>query len=168
MKHLDTFKQKILDKELVNYSSKSSSLQKMRELIEEGANVNYCDINGDTPLMKSSLSLFYSGIKLLIESGADVNIQNRNGETAFLIIVDLPSYIVVKNLNNIKKIIDLFINNNANLNIKNKKGYDIFDYLKNYKFMPNDKNVLNDYIKNNFPKKYEEYSIIKNSEKYNL
>lgn len=152
-----------LNLELVYYSSKTSSLQKMRELIDNGADVNYNDINDGTPLMRAATAMFYSGVKLLIENGADVNIKNRYGETAFFRIMCLPLSTIMKNKDKIKKIIDLFIINNVDLSEKNKGGNDIFAYLD----LDRHTN-LRGYIKDKFPNQYNEYIMKKEAEKYNL
>jgi hypothetical protein len=142
---------------LLKFSANSSSLQKMRELIEEGADVNYNDINDGTPLMRASTSMFYSGIKLLIEKGADINIKNRNGDTAFLRMLHLPLSTIMKNENVIKKIIDLLIINGVNLSEKNKFGNDVFSYFDLLK-----STNLRKYIKDKFPEQYEYYLMEKN------
>ena len=39
MRHIKTYTQKELDEDLLKYSQNNSALQKMRELIKDGANI---------------------------------------------------------------------------------------------------------------------------------
>jgi hypothetical protein len=159
----DVYKQDILDEELLKYSENKASLEKMRELIKAGANVNCTGFDYDTPLINASKKIFYSGIKLLIDNNADVNLTNKFNETPLTIISQLPQYTINKHKNIINKIIDLFIENNINLNIKSKGRGNIYNYTAlDY----ND--YIKEYIKNNYPEKYEEYLMIQNRDKYNL
>jgi ankyrin repeat protein len=148
--------QQKLDNDLYLYTSYSSSLQTMRDLIKNGANVNYQISNGWTPLMRAIFKNFFSGVKLLIENGANVNIINNDGFSALMVVAsDTYDY---EKRKSVKKIIDLLIENGADLNVKNAKGQDIFDI--------NDK--LHEYIGNKFPKEYKNYLIKKDSERYNI
>ena len=159
-------RQKLLDKELLKYSSKKSALQNMRKLISAGANVNYYDINDGTPLIEAAKSSFYSGLKLLIDNGADVNIKNRKNQTALLIVSCLSRWAIKKYENNVKNIVDLLIINDADMNAKDTNGNDMFDY---FDLNPNITNVnMREYIKNKFPEQYNEYLIKKDVEKYNI
>jgi len=108
--------------------------------------------------------MFYSGIKLLIDNGADVNIKNnKNDETALMYISLLPTYTLRKNINNIKRIIDLFIEADVDLNSKTLNDRDLF-YILGY----SSELELTKYIQEKYPEKYQEYLIKKDSNKYNL
>ena len=162
--NLDPFTQKVLNIELLKYSSSLSSLETMRNLIKAGADVNYNNINDGTPLMNAAKKMFYSGIKLLIDNGADVNIKNnKNDETALMYISLLPTYTLRKNINNIKRIIDLFIEADVDLNSKTLNDRDLF-YILGY----SSELELTKYIQEKYPEKYQEYLIKKDSNKYNL
>ena len=155
----EDFTQKIINDELLKYSSNKASLEKVRELIKKGANVNCKNNYGNTPLIYSIKYSFTSCSKLLIEYGADVNIVNNYGETALIYLAGSISY---KNFRNIEKpsipIIDLLINSNIDLNKKNIEGKDAFDINKKIKI----------YVKSKYPDKYKEYLIKKDADKYNL
>ena len=153
---LNTYQQQILNNELLEYSSNKSALQKIRELISKGADVNIKK-NGKTPLINATIKMFYNGVKLLIEKGADVNITNDNNESPLLILFMFPNYTFKTHIN-IRKIIDLLINNGADMSIKNLKGKDIFD------FKPDMETDISFY----FPEQYEEYLMKKNIYKFNL
>lgn len=167
MKYLKTFETtsltKQLNKRLLKVSSKKSSLQEMRELIKSGANVNYQDVLGDTPLIKATSYFFYSAIELLLENGADVNLTNNMNENGLIQISQQPRYTINKNINTIYKIIDLLIKYGINLNQRSiGRGY-----VHNYTALDySDEIAL--YIMEKYPEKYEEYLMKQNSEKYNL
>ncbi len=60
----------------------ASRLQRMRNLIAHGADVNARNETGNTALMRAVYGNFTEGAKLLIEKGADVTIANSDGTTA--------------------------------------------------------------------------------------
>lgn len=153
---IDKYLQKVLDNDLYHYSSKKSALQKLRDLIKAGANVNYITDRGWTPLMRTAFFSFTSWVELLIENGAEINLTNDDGFSAIMIAAS-DAYNFSK-YNSNKKIVDILIENNADLNIQNTKGQDIFDI--------NEKTI--EYINNKFPEKYKEYLEKKEANKYNL
>ena len=51
-------------------------------LLQNGADINCVDSNGDTLLLKASINQLVYAVKLLIEHGADVNAKNKKGQTA--------------------------------------------------------------------------------------
>ena len=163
MKHLITYTQKELDDELLKYSESKSSLQKVRELITDGANVNCFDSSKSrTPLIKAVIKLNYSIIKLLIESGADVNLTNRVNENCLFHIVDNNKWNYTTYKFKIDNIIDLIMKSGIDLNTKNIKGLDIFSRI-------NSSNpIILQYIIDNYPKKYEEYKLKKEAGKFNI
>ena len=70
-----------------NFIEGKSQAQKqiVKELIEEGANVNTQDENGKTILMFASFRGYLEIVKELIKAGADVNIKDKNGTTALIV-----------------------------------------------------------------------------------
>ncbi|GAA5815946.1 hypothetical protein MFLAVUS_009465 [Mucor flavus] len=62
-------------------STSSGSLQKVKELIERGANVNHRDNAGWAPLHEAALKGQYEIAKYLIESGASVNVRGFEDDT---------------------------------------------------------------------------------------
>ncbi len=64
----------------------------IRVLIDEGANVNATDDNGDTPLLYAAGSSPPEIVTLLIKAGADVNFRDREGLTP-LTFADNPEII---------------------------------------------------------------------------
>jgi len=170
MKYIKAFEKSILkynqlelNRELIYYSQRMTSLQGMKDLIKLGANVNFHDNRGNTPLMKSSEAVFEKGVRLLIENNAEINAVNHRNYSAFSIIVSVSNY-QFKVHKAPKNIIDLLITNGANMNI--------YPYDRNGNFIDPLDNILNieikKYIKNKFPNQYKEYLIKKEIEKYNL
>lgn len=153
---LNNYLQKELDNELYYYCKNKSSLKKMRDLIKAGANVNFRQDRGWTTLMRASYFMFTSAVKLLIENGAEINVTNNDGFSPIMLAA-ANTYNFVKS-KGLKEIIDMLIENNADLNIQNTKNQDIFDINK----------YLHEYISNKFPEKYQEYIERKEASKYNL
>jgi hypothetical protein len=55
-------------------------LGSVKFLIQNGANINHQDINGDTPIMYAAQSGCYGGVLILKSHGANAELQNTNGE----------------------------------------------------------------------------------------
>lgn len=159
MKHLSSFEKLKLNSDLLKYSRSKASLQKIKHLIEEGADVNSKDVSGDTPLYYAVINIFHNCVKLLIENGADVNNQNNEGFSPLLASLSVMSYNFRRNKETYCKIIDILIENGADMNLKNKSGHDVFDVRNE---------DIKKYIIDKFPIQYENYLIKKNVSKYNL
>lgn len=110
-------------------AAKNGSIELVKLLIENGANVNARDKYGETPLHHS---IYHSVldetqsnnnvskeeiVKLLIENGADVNAKNNNEKTP---LHYAESVTIAK----------LLINNGANINAKSKYGRNVLDYAQ--------------------------------------
>ena len=87
---------------------KKNNVEKLKLLIEKGANVNAADEDGKTALMYAALCDAKETAELLIEKGADVNAVNDNGETALMMATK----------KNNKEIADLLIKTGAKQNGK--------------------------------------------------
>src|SRR5438445_6637215 len=61
--------------------------EKIKKLIEKGANINLQNNWRNTALMRACFrnKINYEFIKLLIENGADMNLQNINGRTNLML-----------------------------------------------------------------------------------
>ena len=58
--------------------------EKVKQLIDSGADVDARDANGDTPMIVAAFLGLNETVKLLIEKGADVNAKNNLGSTALI------------------------------------------------------------------------------------
>ena len=58
--------------------------ERVRELIDQGADINQRDDNGRTALMFAVVNLHYETMKVLLEYGADVNAKSKQGGTALM------------------------------------------------------------------------------------
>ena len=63
-------------------ASAEGNIERVRDLIAFGANVNSTSNNGSTSLMYASRNNHLSSVKLLIENGADKDIKNEKKSTA--------------------------------------------------------------------------------------
>lgn len=96
---------------LFDYVSEGNS-KKVKELIENGANVNETNEHGSSVLRHAVFNQNFDIIKLLIEKGADVNARDQNGD--FL----LNDAVGKENL----KVIEFLIEKGAKVNEKNEDG----------------------------------------------
>lgn len=58
--------------------------EKVKQLIQQGADINQRDDNGRTGLMFAVINTHYETMKLLLEYGADVNAKSNQGGTALM------------------------------------------------------------------------------------
>ena len=120
------------------YLNYTSSIETVKFLLENGANINLQDRSGNTSLILALRDIYlyfyeiydehcflkhfivssFEIMELLLENGADPNIQNKSGYTVLMI-----ASIKKKPL----KIIKLLIENGANPDLKNKDGKTAFD-----------------------------------------
>lgn len=162
MKYIKTFESKQLNHQLLNALKTKASLDRIRKLIANGADVNCKSVSERTPLILAINKIWFNCAKLLIENGADVNYKGRNNETALMNIPYFGEYSINKYLENIKKIINLLIESGTDLNVINNKNEDVFDLFDKTPF------DFRTYIINNYPEKYDNYLVKKSGNKYNL
>jgi ankyrin repeat protein len=98
-------------------------LERVKLLIEEGADVNYKEQNARTPLFWAIECDHMDICRLLIDHGADVNSLNNNGTTPLM----------WASLNRRLGIIKLLLICGANVHLKNINGHCALDYgFRNY------------------------------------
>ncbi|MGC9367824.1 MAG: ankyrin repeat domain-containing protein, partial [bacterium] len=85
----------------------------VRVLLENGAEVNIADFEGETPLLEASRNNDVEIINLLLDNGAEVNVVNEKGYTPLLISVSYENYDVA----------ELLVNAGADVNVENEDGY---------------------------------------------
>jgi uncharacterized protein len=121
-----------LGKQLIE-SAKNNNLEKVEELINRGADINFKDEFNFTPLF---WAVFFEKnidvVRLLIEKNADLNVLNKEGTLLIL---------AVKNGNTNTAL--LLIEKNANFNIQDNDGCDALYWAIHF----NEKKVLRELIK---------------------
>ena len=58
--------------------------ERVRELIDQGTDINQRDDNGRTALMFAVVNMHYETMKVLLEHGADVNAKSNQGGTPLM------------------------------------------------------------------------------------
>ena len=133
----------------------SKNIELIELLIENGADVNINSKHGYSPLVHFTRGFpnenFLEIIKLLIRKGSKINYKEFYGDTALIICFEKKYDELIK-----FNIIKLFLDNKADIYIKNKKGknilkivqekidisidknYDIYSLIFNYKNLKND------------------------------
>lgn len=97
------------------FYARNGNLQKVKECLEKGVNINIKNRLGYTPLMSALRNPHFEVVKLLVEDGAvHLNIQDEVGFTPLMWASSCHGHLeIVKSL----------VEKGANLNIKNKWGY---------------------------------------------
>lgn len=111
--------------ELINSIRNKDSISKIRKIINYGADVNYKDENGITPILivlkddyvynnnyDDNDNYVEEVVKLLLEKGANINYKDRDGR----------SCIIEASVRGLKKVVKLLLENGANPNDKNRYG----------------------------------------------
>lgn len=113
-----------------------SNLDKIKELLNEGANINYIDKNMDSPLLIAISNNNYDLVKFLLENGANPNPDPDKVYTLPLNLAIDTSVEVTKNNIDVKEdsidIIKLLLEFGANFNIKDKDGENAYEFAKGY------------------------------------
>jgi ankyrin repeat protein len=113
--------------------------------------INFRDsFNNLTPFMYAVYYERKSILEPLVKKGADVNLKNGDGETPLVMAANLNLYSII---------IDLIEKYNADMLIPDNDGLFFIDYLNEPYF---------DYIKEKYPKQYQEIQRRKDAQKFNL
>jgi len=92
-------------------ASKDGDSSAIQRLLNEGANINEPDSNGNTPLMYAIWEGKVDVVKSLLQSGADIKAKDKNGYNALLHAIDYADY----------KIVKLLLDRGADVNSKDNK-----------------------------------------------
>ena len=91
--------------------------------LSHGGDVHSRNMSGDTPFMIAAKKRSNPAtLNLLLQAGSDINAQDNAGNTAFIKVVNHPQAMMRLDL------IEFFINNDADPDIKNNKGKNVWDY----------------------------------------
>jgi len=96
----------------------------MQDLIKAGADVDIQDGAGRTPLLISIQKYNMLCARVLLTENANVNLQDKDGETALMKIFQLRLYTI---FNEIAPVINLILEANCNLGLRNKMGKTALD-----------------------------------------
>ena len=110
-----------------------------------------------TPLIRTS---DIDIMKLLLENGANVNHCSSNGKN---ILIYEASYSDSNTNDRIIFLLDLFLQYDIDLNMKDNDGYDFLDYLEKDK-----QDKILSWLDENYPDEYFKYMKNKNIEKFNI
>ncbi|QIR38119.1 ankyrin repeat domain-containing protein [Tolypothrix sp. PCC 7910] len=98
------------------------AMQSIQLMLLRGADVNYSDKNGITPLMVAARYTYRAGVemtKLLLDKGAVVNAKSLKGSTALMFACSPPAQYYEDDY---VKVVQMLIAKGAKLNVKNQMG----------------------------------------------
>jgi len=98
------------------------SMQSVQLMLLRGADVNYGDTNGITPLMVAARYTYRAGVemtKFLLDKGAVVNAKSKKGSTALMFAC---SPVAQHYEDEYVKVVNMLIAKGAQLNVKNQMG----------------------------------------------
>ena len=94
--------------------------EKVRELLDAGADINSADQWRDTVLMRAAAYGYANTVKMLLDAGADIDIQDKFGRTALMLTAAWGR----------TGIMELLIQAGADISIRDNDGKTAFDMLK--------------------------------------
>jgi ankyrin repeat protein len=200
MKYIKTF-EKVSKEDPFLAAAKRGSASTIQKMIKDGYDKNIKDKqSGRTALMLATLNRYIAVMNVLIDAGADVNIQDNGGRTALAMSstrksidallkagadVNQQAYdgrnAIMEYLNyendseKYIKLLEMFIDYGLDLDIKNNKGENLYDIIKNEQKRHTIKSNKYDYyievekyLNEKYPQYKEEWEIKNNMDKYNL
>ena len=133
---------------LIYLNKYNTKIQIIRDLINAGADINYQDDNGYTPLSQASYYGKVKNVRLLIDAGAILDTQDSRGFNAlFLSAIN----------NNIREM-RLLIDAGADWCLEDKTHKTFIDWMRED----------NKYLLKEYPEQYEIYMRNKNLKKYKI
>ena len=98
----------------------SGDLEVVKILVENGADVNYRNIDGITPLMNGCSKGNLDIVKFLVDQGSNMDAKNNRGETALFYASSYNTHV---------EIIKFLIEQGADVNSESNDGKTFFPYL---------------------------------------
>ena len=99
---------------------KGGDIEKIKLLLEKGANIEAKDSYGNTPLVWASWSGYIEVVKLLIEKGADIEVKNNYGFTP----------LIWASQNGRIEVVKLLVEKGADIEAKDINGETFYSYLE--------------------------------------
>ena len=103
---------------VLHYAVLLEDLERVKQTIEKGADVNAEDSSKEKPLIIAADYNNWEIVKLLVENGADVNAQNEDGNTAVFFAA----------LNGNLEMVQYLVEKGADITTKNKTNSTILNY----------------------------------------
>lgn len=104
---------KVLEQgEAVLHAARRGELDALESLLEKGANMNFCDQYGLTPLHVAAIKGYKDVVMMLVEFGAGVECRDAEGHTPLHLAVEGGSI----------ETVDVLICRGANVNAQTTKG----------------------------------------------
>lgn len=102
----------------IHNAARNGTLNRVRELINSGANINERNHQGWTPLMTAAYKGRLPMVSELLNKGANINSRSNDGQTALLYAAFWGQLPIVK----------LLLNRGANINVRSGIGYNALMY----------------------------------------
>lgn len=109
---------------------KNDNIEKVRELLDSGADVNHITRWGRTPLIIAALEYRLDIINILLENGADINHKDSRDKTAFMYAIEYNKVEVAREL--LKGDVNINDENNKDALIElinRREKYDMIKFL---------------------------------------
>ena len=65
-------------------ASVNGDIEKVKKILEDGADINATDEDGNTALSMAVINAQYDVVELLLDNGADINTKNVDGDTPLI------------------------------------------------------------------------------------
>jgi len=100
-------------------ASRRGDIDKIKELLDSGADIETKNDNDDTPLLWASSAGFDNAVKLLLERGANTEAKTKSGNYPIIFASRIGAF----------KMVRLLLEYAANINVHNYSGYSCLNNL---------------------------------------
>ena len=122
------------------YAAAYGYIEIVKLLVENGADVNLKDDDGDTPLENAVGMIKPEVVKYLLEEKADAKVKNKEGITPIMkLLGGIPANPEIKD-EDLKEIVKLLVEYGADVNEHGKDGYSLLTYA--LRFIKNPKDLV--------------------------